>query len=190
MPTVIVDLDHTLLDTTRLKEALAKSLGLPVEAWAAAYEAFVQDNGTFKPDQFLEGVGAAERTAFDEVVKNTRKYLYKDSPQFLRNCQEAGWNMVLLTYGQVTWQQRKVDNLQLPDAITVVCTDQPKVVVIGQYLAEDGTTVFVNDRADEIDAIKQRYPEVQAYWVQRVNGKHTTPPQEDAILKADLSFKL
>ena len=190
MPTAIIDLDHTLLDTTRFKGALAKSLDLTDTEWDAAYSAYMKDYGLFDPKQFLSGSSADQRKAFNEVLANTRKYLYKDSPQFLQQCQADGWEIIILTFGELQWQQQKIDNLHLPDHIRTVCTDQPKVDIIGEYINPDEETAFVNDRANEMDAIVQRYPDVTMYWVNRDNTPHTTPPQENAILKTDLSFQL
>lgn len=190
MQQLIVDLDHTLLDTTALKAALAKSLGLSVHDWDAAYTKAVEDyGGIFNPEDFLAGVATDQREAFYATLKKAQQFLYPDSIAFLKQALTDGWAVQILTFGNPSWQQQKMQNIQWPTGVECVATDGLKPKLLQEFANE--TLVVIDDNAKEIDAIKQAYPTTVAYWMRRPNGKYRElQPKEYDTMIEDLNFKL
>lgn len=182
MQYLIIDLDHTLLDTTAFKAALAKSLQLSESQWDTAYEHYVQDYGNFNPKDFLQGVPSDQRNAFEAVMNKIQQFLYPDSLDFIQRQMAAGWDVTVLTFGDQQWQQQKLDHLELPNGVHAVATDQPKTEWLRQqnYQADD-RIVMIDDHATNIDEIKQQLPKAELYWMRRPNGKYQdVQPEQDA----------
>ena len=170
MPHLIIDLDHTLLDTTRFKADLAKSVDLTQADWDMAYNKFVADYGMFNATDFLKGVTAEQKKQFEMVVQKTSSFLYPDSLSFLKRAVQAGYQIIVLTFGNQTWQQQKLDHITWPPGVTVLTTDSKKITQLAQY--RGGDTLVVDDRGQELDAIAQSWSNVKLYWMRRPNGKY------------------
>lgn len=170
MSTLLIDLDHTLLNNTAFKKALAESLELTPQDWSAAYEQFVQDNDTFEPEAFLAGVSPEQKKSFYHAVSLARRFLYADSLAFLEAAHEKNYKIVLVTFGNVAWQERKLAALHLPDYVKVLPTATTKIAVLADYIEPD--TLLVDDNASEIKALVTKWPQVQAYWITRPEGKY------------------
>lgn len=175
MPTILIDLDHTLLNNTAFKTALADSLELSAAEWDKAYEQFVLDYGTFEPKAFLQGVSVEHRRAFQRTVITARRFLYSDSLAFLQMAHEKKYQIVLVTFGNVKWQKQKLAALRFPPFVNTLPTDKTKISVLADYI--EPATLLVDDNAKEIDAIVKQWPQVKAYWITRPEGKYRiTPP--------------
>ncbi|MBI2415827.1 MAG: haloacid dehalogenase-like hydrolase [Candidatus Kerfeldbacteria bacterium] len=190
MRTVIFDLDYTLLDTAQFKQALAASVELSLSDWTTAYDNFVRDVGQFEPEAFLRGVSPQQRRQFDAVVTRTKAYLYPDSWLFLHQAVQAGYRVVVVTFGQAIWQQRKLTAIAFPSPITTLVTATSKLITLADYV-ESGT-VIVDDRADELDAIGRAFPDTIRYWIRRHNGKYrnTVPSLPHQAVKNLTDIKL
>lgn len=189
MPTVIIDLDDTLLNTAALKRDLAGSLGLSIEQWQQTYNQYTADNGVFDADGFLSGVDSNRKVAFSAIIRKMQTYLYPDSLPFIQSAQDANWDVVILTHGSKAWQQSKLDNIKFPEGVTTQVTQGNKVDVLDRLV--DDQTVLIDDRAEVIEETKQRYPEFEAIWMKRRAGAHrdVQPKEYDRIIE-DLNFKL
>ncbi len=189
MKTVIIDFDDTLLNTTALKKALAQSLGLSEEQWSDAYRRYVEDNNTFDAAGFLQGVDAAKRKKFEQVLQRTQTFMYPDSRQFINQCLESGWRVVILTYGDVRLQTAKLDAVDWPEAVERRVVDVRKVNVLSEYISD--TTVIIDDKPAELDLIAEQFPAVSLYWMKRATGAHRdTEPKRYDTMVTDLSIIL
>ena len=170
MSKIIIDLDHTLLDTTSFKEALAKSLGLTPVDWDMAYNKFLADYQMFNPTDFLKGVATAQKKQFEAVVKKTGSFLYPDSVPFLKKAIQAGHHVVVLTFGNQDWQTQKLQHIAWPDGVTLLTTDTTKSSQLAQYMEDD--TLVVDDNGRELDALHRHWSTAKLYWMVRPNGKY------------------
>lgn len=170
MPLIILDLDHTLLDTTAFKAALARSLEIEPAAWEKAYTQFVHDNGMFNAVDFLRGVTPAQHKAFAKTLTQIRRFFYPDSWPFLRQAQAAGYKVMIVTFGDIAWQQQKIDALRLPSFVESLVTNLPKIERLAEYI--EHVTVVVDDRATELEALYEHWPQLTLYWMRRPNGKY------------------
>ncbi|MDP3970464.1 MAG: hypothetical protein Q8P90_02090 [bacterium] len=189
MQQLIIDLDHTLLDTTAFKLDLAKSLGLTSNEWADSYNRYVQDNNVFDARDFLQGVDTSDQKKFYQVISQISKYLYPDSTQFLKQTLKDGWEVLILTFGSESWQEMKIDNMNFPNGVKTLAVSKEKISVVKNYVKEQ--TVFIDDRSIEIDAVKKSFPEIKAYWMRRENGKYRDiqPTLHDKII-SNLNIEL
>jgi FMN phosphatase YigB (HAD superfamily) len=189
MKVVLVDLDHTLLNTTDFKEALAATLGLSPKQWEEIYEQYVMDYGWFNPEDFLKGVEPEKKIRFYGILEQLPRFLYSDSKLFLQQCLQQGWKIVIFTFGEPRWQKLKFEYLKFPDSIEAEFITTPKVEALAQYIAHD--IVMIDDKAEELDAVKQAYPKVQTIWIHRPNGKYRNiePKLADKIIE-DLTIDL
>ncbi len=190
MPVAILDLDDTLLNTDAMKDAMASSLDLTREQWDTVYTNYVADNGKFDPEGFLRGVDPDQRTAFDAVMRKLPLYLYPDSMPFIKKLLTNGWRVVILTQGDMEWQQTKVDHIHFPETVETRVTSEDKTQLIAEYL-DESKTILIDDRASVIDAAKQLHPDIYTYWMRRPAGAHRTPESTicDTMIE-DLSFNI
>lgn len=176
MSRIIIDLDHTLLDTTRFKMALAVSLGLTQSEWDMAYRKFVNDYGMFNPDDFLQGASQEQKEKFENVVRRLPTFLYPDSMTFIKKVTQAGHEVVLITFGDKSWQEKKLKALRESlETIKIVFVSSTEKLEHFKHLVINDT-VMIDDNAVEIDTIKSRFQGVVVYWVCRPNGKYRDKP--------------
>lgn len=174
MSTIIVDLDHTLLNTTAFKSALAKSLDMSIGDFERVYEQFIRDNGVFRPKVFLAGATVEQKRAFNQVLKRLRTFLYTDSMPFLKAAHQAGYRVVVITFGDVVWQKQKLRALHLPDYVQTIVTEEAKTPHLAQYIDRD--TLVVDDHARELELFAKEWPQLTLYWMQRPDGKYRDAP--------------
>ncbi len=186
MPTLVIDLDHTLLNNTAFKAALAESLNLSAAEWRQAYEQFVHDNGTFEPKAFLQGVATENKQAFQRTVSTARRFLYPDSLAFLQAAHDKKYRIVLVTFGNIAWQEQKLAALHFPTYVQALPTATTKISVLADYI--EPATLLVDDNAAEINAIVKQWPQVKAYWITRLEGKYrATPPTVQHVVVSTLT---
>lgn len=136
-PRILIDLDHTLLDTTQFKLALAKKADEP-----------------------------------DQVIQNLHIFLYSDSIHFLKKALRSGWEVVIVTFGEKSWQEKKLRALKKywPIGVRTIVSSSKKIDQIKHL--ETKNVIMIDDKAEEINAIKKEFPDVEMYWIRRFDGKY------------------
>lgn len=169
--TIILDLDYTLLDTARLKEALFEAIaacGPSREEVEASYTDIVRRPGVvydYDPDLQIEALGpslkcdAAEaRKKIEAVAGRSREFLYPGAIGFLSRLRSSGAKLILLTLGNEKWQRMKIEKSGLAeyfDRILTTARDKTESVAA---LSDDPETVVVNDNGEEIRAMQAAAP--------------------------------
>ena len=172
---IIWDLDYTLLDTVKFKEALSEavtSCGPSAERYEQTYDRIVKRDGKaydYDPDVHLEALRddfpdeksfAEARSRIDEVLSRTEEYLYPGSVELLKKLHGAGAKQILLTLGNEKWQEAKVKHSGLADLFDgVVATGKKKGTVIRDFAAEGEEVVVVNDNGEEMKEMMEQMPE-------------------------------
>ncbi len=171
--TVILDLDYTLLDTVRFKEALVQTLmtcGPTRQQIDAAYSDVVKRPGVvydYDPDLQLELLGdavtcsrAEARRRLGEVAERTGDFLYPGAAVFLQRLKDMGAKLVLLTLGNEQWQSEKVRRSSLGRYFDrVVASAGEKKDVIAALSDPAGKTFVVNDNPEETLAMAKNAPD-------------------------------
>ena len=189
MQHLALDLDHTILNTTRFKADLAKSLQLKPQEWDRVYAQYVTDNSMFDAEGFLQGVETQQQKDFYKVLQTTYSYLYPDAMDFIKRHLSAGWTITVVTYGNPEWQSQKVKHIDLPKDVTAICTDKPKSKALATVAAD--RLVLIDDRGDTIDEVKTALPHVETIWMKRNEGKYRDqPPQQYDKMIEDLTIDL
>jgi FMN phosphatase YigB (HAD superfamily) len=171
---IVFDLDYTLMDTARFKEALAEAVtahGVSRERYEETYKAIVKREGKvydYDPDVHIEALGgdfsdagaAAEaRRSIDKVVAESDKYLFPGSVELLKELRREGRELVLLTLGNEGWQRRKVENSGLHGYFDeVIATGKHKTGEITKLAESREKTIIVNDNGEEIKEMMRQAP--------------------------------
>lgn len=170
---IVFDLDYTLLDTVKFKEALLAATGVGEKEYIAAYDEVVAtNNGFFDPEKlflemhrrgsFVDGDTMEQaKERFTQVLMGTEKYLYPDAKELLEALAKHKEIVVeLMTFGNKKWQQQKVDHSGLRALFNAVhCVDEEKKNVISRAGEGHDKVIVVNDNGKEMDEMHDAAPE-------------------------------
>ncbi len=168
---IVFDLDYTLLDTVKFKEALVAATGVDGAAYERAYADAVRRNGgLFDPGVLFEelrgrgllaeGDAEAARARFDGVLRTTERYLYPEAKELLEALGRHEADIDLMTFGNAEWQRAKVEHSGLAgmfDAVLYAEKDK-KEFVRGVGEGQD-KVVIVNDNGKEMEEMMAAAPE-------------------------------
>lgn len=168
--TIIVDLDHMLINTELLKLKMRQaleSLGVSENLFNSTYEQTVNRNyNRYSYDADTHAKLIAQSLGKPELesqianslygaVERTENLVYEDVPEFLSHARSAGAALILLTRGDDKWQNKKIDAGRLRQLVDrVVIAPESKGEVLRSQLRSDSQTFFISDNAQEIDAIE------------------------------------
>ncbi|MFC1638706.1 HAD family hydrolase [Patescibacteria group bacterium] len=163
----ILDLDYTLLDTV----AFGRDLGLIFADCGIDRETFVETyNRTISAGR-SEYAYSVERhvslvsgraTCTDAVLAEriyahadrASGYLFSDTRDFLERLRAGGLRTVLLTLGDESWQQRKVEaSGLLPLLDETVYVESDKAAALERFAEAKPPVFVVNDNCNEIAAM-------------------------------------
>ncbi len=169
---IVFDLDYTLLDTVKFKEALLAATGVSEEEYTAAYDEVVAaHNGLFDPEKLFTELqrrgllddASAEQSKgrFSQVLKEIEKYLYPDAKELLEVLGTHKDAIVeLMTFGNKEWQQQKVEHSGLRTLFHAVhCVDEEKKNVISKAGEGHDKVIVVNDNGKEMDEMHDAAPD-------------------------------
>ncbi|HSD12144.1 MAG TPA: HAD hydrolase-like protein [Patescibacteria group bacterium] len=168
---IVFDLDYTLLDTVKFKEALVAATGVDEKAYEEAYaDAVARNGGLFEPGVLfaelkgrglLTEEGAADaRARFDEVLTTTERYLYPHAKELVEALGKHEADIDLMTFGNADWQRAKVEHSGLArmfDAVLYAEKDK-KEFVRGVGEGQD-KVIIVNDNGKEMQEMMSAAPE-------------------------------
>jgi len=162
---IIFDLDYTLLDTVRFKEKLAEIFSK--ENFPADYKKYFKDRGiNFDSEKYLgllkgEGRidGAREKDlklGLEELLSQMDNFLFDDVGRVLKHLHDSGAELILLTFGDKDWHEKKVKSLSVKKYFKqIVFEDANKAD--SEYLKSlknvEEEILIVNDNAKETDAM-------------------------------------
>jgi FMN phosphatase YigB (HAD superfamily) len=162
----VFDLDHTLLDTDRLIEKLASISGVGKEVFTRTYAEskdvkrcynfdchleLMVDKGYIEKDRIRE-----IKKSLLEVLKRIDDFLLPETEIILSKAKLLGYELWLLSYGNIDWHRVKIENLAITGLFDkIILTDSRKEKRLLCLKKEKGTDefVFINDNADELQRI-------------------------------------
>lgn len=170
---ILVDFDRTIFQTKRLIEQVEKLLdkhGMDKALWRAVWpkaehEYNHQPNYTIwrHLELYEQQKKINDKAGFlkdYERLLTHEHLLFPGAIEFLKTAREAG-QLILFTKGDREFQMLKVNKLGLApfyDEIVIVPSSKDRHI---SELLEDGRqTIFVEDKASEVDSVKQNHPEV------------------------------
>jgi phosphoglycolate phosphatase-like HAD superfamily hydrolase len=183
---IVFDLDYTLLDTTKFKEALADiftSRGVSRDRYEEAYRATVnRHEGAYEYDpevhlQLLTDALASvadvsrAREEIRQLLTRTGEYLFPGAVELLDGLRHSGNELVLLTLGNEQWQRTKVEHSGLAGHVDrVVTVNKAKVEVISEIVGHGGQALIINDNGSEIGEMMKREPQCRFVLVKGPKG--------------------
>ncbi len=169
---IVLDLDYTLLDTGRFKEALASvfaECGIKKERFLHTYRQTAESDPSAYDYDLIRHVNIlAEELkctpedlykSVDEVLSNTTDYLYPGAKRFVEQLRKLGFKVILLTLGNVGWQKVKVEHSGLSELFDeTVLTRSNKEMALARFADEPRPVVVVNDNSEEVFAMREIEP--------------------------------
>lgn len=183
MPKIIIlDFDHTLFNAQYFKKDLAKALGLSLLIWEKDYQ---QNKKIYKNYNYKKQIAKfpkKNQQKFLVVLKNSRKYLYKDALKFVQQNHEdtkgtENTKIIILSKGDPQFQKEKILNTGF-DKYAIIKTISGSKIDFFKKIKNINNIIFINDRGQEIDEIKQIFPAITAIWIRRANGQYKKEPCE------------
>ena len=167
MKTIVIDLDYTILDSKRFRdECLApfffSQAADPAREFNAYYEKNFKSAGkNFDPGELLEKFGLTE-AAFDTHLKNDiSSFLIPGAENFLRIIKEKSDQLVLASFGNKNWQDKKIDYLTINgepartffDIVIIEEKDKATNEILNSI--EGDEFEIINDNLEEIKKMSQ-----------------------------------
>lgn len=188
---IIIDFDDTIFNTHKMMQELIESFkkaGFTSEEFKEIYKRSKEKRGEFDQET---AIGLfSELRPFDrhqvakelsELLERAEDFVYPDfykfADSFLRK------ELVLLSFGSTDFQKIKIENSGLKNYFDkVYVTDKDKVFDLEHIYRKNASDVivFIDDKAEEIDKVKEKFPDVVALKMERPKGGHVKTKSEKA----------
>lgn len=183
---IVFDLDYTLLDTVKFKEALVVAIGADAKVFDSVYKEAVERNkGLFDPGVLFatlkergvltDDAAGPARERFDDVLETTEDYLYDGAKELvaaLGKHPEA--EVDLMTFGAKDWQQAKVERSGLAKMFKNVLYAESDKKGFIRKLGEGHDEVYVvNDNGKEMEEMHEAAPEFN--YILKTGGPKAPP---------------
>lgn len=181
---LILDFDHTCYDTDsflleELREPMLRRFGIPPEHWEEAYEKAAEAGYTLEVhlEELTKIMGSAPCSA--EEIRDFAasitfdKYLFPDTLPVLEKAKESGYKIMILSFGNPEWQDKKVEGSglkRMADEVLYVKMNGngAKAEKIKESASNFEKIIFVDNSGKHLDEILKIMPEVETYFINRV----------------------
>lgn len=180
---IYLDFDDTIFDTfTFVEELIAVWMraGFTEEDFDRAYRETQARAGDFDMETLIKVF--AETRSFDEVQTRRRiekllasadAFVYPDFFTFAQLF--AKEDLKMLSFGTTDFQRDKIENAAVvPFFGELVITSESKEIAFAEIVKEHSREkiFFVEDKADQVDKVKELFPAVVTFKIERSNGRH------------------
>lgn len=191
-----LDFDHTLFDTDAffyhdMREA-ARRLGVGDECWNLSYQTVW--GGGYSAEKHLremirisknEVLAKEGMAAFENVFHRMPSHVYPDVVSFLTKARAKEIRLVLVSFGDPSWQEFKVNRSGLRpllDECFFISKQGGKGDIISRESAGYRDSIFIDDNARELDVAKSLVPDLKTYWMHRSSKKNGSSGSDAATL--------
>jgi len=170
--TIILDLDYTLLDTGRFKEALASvfaACGIDEQRFRQTYRQTAEyDPSAYDYDlerhirliaEDLTCPADQLRAEVEAVLRRCAEFLYPGAKEFVVELRQRGFRVILMTMGNAGWQNMKVNHsglAELFDETVLVRAD--KAAALSRFDTAEPPVFVVNDNYFEVRSMRAAKP--------------------------------
>lgn len=193
---IIIDFDYTLFDASALKNALAaaiEGLGIHHDAFWKTYSEIRarEETAGYSPARHLEALNSVSHfdrekaeTKFNEVVMDSRRYLYPDAVPFLEKLSKLS-PLLLLSRGDRGFQQKKISACNIQKYFTKIeLTEKEKNCCLKDMLEKYGDSLFfVNDSVKETRDALREFPNIRP-----VIRRRSDMPEQDYLKESIPNF--
>lgn len=183
---IFVDFDGTLFDTGKLRAQIYKTfekVGFPHDQIDETYREECEDY-RYSPQSQAERLCKTRECDLDELKKDlsllqwdTKKWLYKDSIEFLRSLDREKYEIDLLTLGDVHFQKSKVDHSGLAHYFdNIYYSVIQKWDFLEKIVAKDEQFVIIDDRPDTLEEIYEKFPNSICIKISRFDKDESDDP--------------
>lgn len=161
MSTIILDLDHTLSETKKIREEIwmiLRAYGIPEKVIDSAEKAFRSKNnnlyGFLEHLEELEKMGYKIPSSAVEAYfsKSMKHHLFEGVREILEKLKNKGHRLILLSKGLDYFQRFKIRQFGLEDLFDsdiYICDEKTEDTIKEMSLSKKGKIYFINDHADE-----------------------------------------
>jgi FMN phosphatase YigB (HAD superfamily) len=182
---IFLDFDDVLFNTKAFKKdliAIFKKNKVSKKDFLATYKDYptVTKKGLQKYDPFEQIKRLKEKLSVNGVkikkdllhfLAKSSDYLFKDVKKFLQEFDKK--DLYLVSYGQTGFQDKKIANCALKKYFRkIIVTDKMKAEVIKRLVGQKEKFVFVDDRVDQIEAVKKKFPQSLTFLMKRKEGRY------------------
>ncbi len=192
---LVLDFDHTCYDTDafllfEIRNRMIDTFNIPIDAWEEAYEASAQIGYSLERHrEELIKILKKELFSVEEIQKFEKeidfsKYLYPDTIKFVKKAKEEGYKIMLLSFGETKWQDKKVKGCgfdKYMDVIKYTREAGGKMGVLREYTENCKRVLFVENNGRDIDNVRRFLPYVETYFMNRVPPKGASDEDEEFI---------
>ncbi len=162
---VIFDLDHTLINTNKIKKDIAKILNIDIAQYNNDCKRYFTDkNLVYNPYELLHILKKEKRISsvknyqdkIEGLLKNADKYLYVGSLEVLKKFKKRGDKIILMSVGCLKWQEKKINGLKIKKYFDhIVILEKEKHKNLKFLKNEKEKVLIINDNAGEILDMKK-----------------------------------
>src|SRR3989339_443729 len=152
---IVFDLDHTLFDALKFKDALAEN-----------FNPYKHVSYLISEGKIDSGNGQKIKIQIINLLKRADNFVFSGAESILENLKEGDRELVLLTFGDIVWQKMKIKNLAIKNYFNrIIITDKSKITALDAYKNYSGRKIMINDNAQENKALKKELPDWEIYLV-------------------------
>lgn len=172
---IILDYDHTMFNTTKfvstIQQRFVDELGIAVDEFMRHREKIKECNHVIDIDTFVTSFPGQHHGTMHEIIHQTLKdcasnWIFDDVDAFIRGHQEK-FDIKVITNGDAELQTEKVGHAKLPKNIQVLISTKEKDEVITPLVPQYEEIHFIDDKARNLERIKQAFPSIITYFIVR-----------------------
>jgi FMN phosphatase YigB (HAD superfamily) len=181
--TIILDFDDVLFDNTvGLKKALAKIFRKHKADFWEVYSKIRTARGGYSLKKHLALLGKKNKAIdvegiekeTDKLFLNIKQFLFPDVLNFLKKFKDH--NLILISWGEKKFQDRKIYGLgqnfiSLFDEVITGPVEKAKILNKILSLYKSRPVVFIDDKIEELQSIKNNFKDVILIKIDRNKGE-------------------
>ena len=179
---LVLDFDHTCYDTDafllfEIRQRMLREFDIPIKAWEESYEKAAKIGYSLETHRNeLIKILKYKPCSLEEIKKFEKnidfsKYLYPDVLSVLKQAKDKGYKLMLLSFGAVSWQNKKVTGVgfdKIMDVIKYTKEEKGKVGILKEYTQDCQKVIFVENNGLELDEVRKTLPYIETYFMNRV----------------------
>ncbi|MBW6440907.1 hypothetical protein K0B03_02625 [Patescibacteria group bacterium] len=185
---IVLDFDDTIFNTFLLMQEFRKifnSLGFTNDEFWGAYRQCKKDINDFDPDIFsdiIEKIRPYDRNqakdGMQSLTESSSDFIFSDFFCFLSFAKKE--ELILLSYGLSDFQKNKIEKSGIvPYFSEIIVTARDKADDIEEiHKKHKENIILIEDKAESIDNVKRRVPEVTTMKIIRPQGGHIKKKSE------------
>jgi len=188
---IVIDFDDTIFNTYMFVQEIIKHfqrVGFTSDEFKEIYKKSKEKMNSFDQktvvDLFFQLKPFDKEDVVEEIdslIERSREFIYPDFKKFAN--EHIRKELTLLSFGTTDFQKRKIDNANISNLFDKVhITDKDKVFYLENIYRSnpEDLIVFIDDKASEIDKVKEKFPDVIAIKMERPRGGHIKIKSERA----------